>query len=149
MTAALQESSETLAQAVLRGQATRHALSRPEGLRAAARKIAEAASAAGCRALVPASTDAQGVVSAAVLLMDDLYQCREGDVHAGHTKVLIIEAVAVSGLKVRAKVESMRQLGADWIGVVVCHFENPGASDHFGGDARWGCPDFLALPGRT
>lgn len=127
LTTARGATTHGLAEAVLRAQSALIAAATPDGLRAAAAAIEDAAATTGCTALVPASPSARGAVAAAVLLSEGrLTQADDGGVLQGAVwKVLVVEVAAVSGLRVRRCVASLRGAGAAWIGLVVLHDEAP------------------------
>lgn len=131
--------SHGLAEAVLEAQRRLATAATPQGLRATAKAIADAAASTGCTALVPASASSRGAVAAAVLLGDGaLTQAEDADVLSGVVcKVLVVEVAAVSGLHVRRRVEALRSAGAAWIGLVVLHdvrwpVDRTPADDRFG-----------------
>lgn len=112
-----------LAGAVLHAQRLLRTAATPDGLRVAATSIADAAGQTGCSAVVAASPSARGAVAAAVLLSSGaLTEADDADVLSGRAdKVLVVEVAAVTGLHVRARVCSLRQAGAAWVGLVVLH----------------------------
>jgi orotate phosphoribosyltransferase len=130
--------ADSRAHAVLQGQKCLMTLRTATGLRGAAASIEEAAQASGCFDVAAASGAAQSAIAAAILLSDGAVRCvDEADVAAGRVdKVLVVEAVAISGLKVRRTVEALRGAGAAWVGVVVLHDMATGV----GGD-QFGSPD--------
>jgi len=136
------DSDGTIAGAVLRGQASLRHLRAGGGLREAAEALIAAASGSGSALLFPASDSAGVLVGAAVILGDgSVAAIGSGDSVVG-CKVLVVDAVAVSGLFVRSAVETLRQGGADWVGVFVWAVESPPGSAGSG----WGDVDLVVLP---
>lgn len=136
-----------MAEALLDAQAFLASLSTSAALRGAAMCVTDAAAAADCGVLVPASASSHGVVAAAVLLADgDLRQAGEGAVLSGAVdKVMVVEAAAVSGLHVRRRVCGLRAAGAAWVGLVVLHDVVPAGPRAVGYNevARFGVVDHL------
>lgn len=115
-------------------------LTTSEGLREAARRLREATERAGCRNVVAASQRAESVLAAASMLDDQLNVVDEHAVREGAVdKVLVVEAVAVTGMFAQQRVHAMREAGASWIGVVVLH----DLSDASLGGLRFGPVDDL------
>ena len=110
----------SLAGRVVEGQGHLRYLATPDGLRDAAQRIADAATSLGCSNVVSVSQNAAGPLAAATLLNPDLQLVSTDHLWAGEVdKVLLVEAVAVSGLQARAAVERAIDAGATWVGVVI------------------------------
>lgn len=110
----------TWAGRVLDGQAHMRYLATADGLRDAAARISAAASEVGCWSVMPASPHAAGAVAAATVLDSALEACDIASVLAGRVdKVVLIETVAVSGLRVRQSASAVSEAGAAWVGAVI------------------------------
>lgn len=111
---------DTWAGRVLEGQLQQRYLATPDGLRDAAARIASAAGQLGCSNVMPASEHAAGAVAASVLLDPALRACDLASVRSGQVdKVLLVETVAVSGLRARRSAAAAHEAGAGWVGVAV------------------------------
>src|SRR5690349_18713536 len=107
----------TVAGRVLDGQAQLRYLATADGLRDAAAKVSAAALHLGCSNVMSTSPHAAGAVAAAAMLDPSLRACDVGSVLAGRIdKVLLIETVAISGLRVRQAAAAVQEAGAAWIG---------------------------------
>ena len=132
-----------LADRVVRGQQDLHRMRTSKGLREAADRLAEYADQLGCRDVYPASTGASAIASVAVALNDTLRTVTLGEIAREHIdKVLVVEAVAVSGLKVRRAVLAVREAGAHWVSALILREYGPAADP-----ARYGVVDDLAVAG--
>lgn len=129
----------TIAGAVLRGQASLASLGTLAGLRNAAEALVAATAASGAPVLVQASPEAGALVGAAVMLGGGAVRAATAAEGAAVGKVMVVEAVAVSGLAVRRRVQELRASGADWVGVFVWRAER--ASENR--EADWGDTDTL------
>lgn len=110
------------------------------GLREAAGRLREATERAGCLNVIAASQRAESVLAAAAILDDHLNVVDQQAVMDGVVdKVLVVEAVAVTGMFAQQRVHAMREAGASWVGVVVLH----DLSDASLGSLRFGPVDDL------
>lgn len=110
----------TWAGRVLDAQSQQRYLATPDGLRDAAARIVSAAAELGCSSVSPASTHAAGAVSVAVVLEPTLQACDVASVRSGQVdKVVLVETVAVSGLRARQSAEALYEAGASWVGAVI------------------------------
>lgn len=110
----------TWAGRVLDGHAKQRYLATPDGLRDAATKLSAAASEVGCWNVMPASPLAAGAVAAATVLHPELRACDIESVRSGQVdNVVLVETVAVSGLRVRQSAAALHAAGAAWVGAVV------------------------------
>src|SRR5437762_1923003 len=97
-----------LADRVIEGQRFITELGSSAGLRRAAAELAEYVAQLGCRDLYPASSHAAGVAAVAVALDETLRVVSLAQIVDEHIdKVAVVEAVAISGLKVRRAVEAV------------------------------------------
>ncbi|GAA2080113.1 hypothetical protein GCM10009821_20480 [Aeromicrobium halocynthiae] len=95
-------------------------LNTPGDLRAAATRLVEATERIGCRNVLGASDRANLVLAGAAMLdpqvnMVDEKVLREGAVD----KVVVVEAVAVTGMFIRDCVKAAREAGAIWVAVAL------------------------------
>lgn len=131
-----------LADRVLEGQRYIAEMRTSAGLRGAATELAERAEQLGCRELFPASSHADAIVAVAVALNESLQVVTLRQIAEGHhDKVVVVEAVAVSGLKVRRAVDAVRGAGAHWVSALVLK-DLPGEDAD---PARFGVLEQLAL----
>ena len=116
------DTAGTFAGRVLDGQSLQSYLATPDGLRESAARISSVVANSGCTDVVPASSSATAAVAAAVLLDPDISMCDTGAVRSGRVdKVLVVETVAVSGLRARQTVRKLNEAGANWVGVAVLY----------------------------
>lgn len=120
MSNALTQPGPGLVDHVIEGQEYLRQIRTSSGLRAAADELAEQADRLGCRDLFPASAAADAVAAVAVALHQSLRVVTVGQIAREHVdKVVVVEAAAVSGLKVRRAVEAVRGAGAQWVSALV------------------------------
>lgn len=116
-----------LADRVIEGQRYIAAMRTSAGLRASAAELAECVDQLGCRDLYSASSHADAVAAVAVALNEGLRVITLGQITDDRIdKVVVVEAVAVSGMKVRRAVEAVREAGAHWVAAVVLKDLNGG-----------------------
>lgn len=109
-----------LADRVIAGQRYLAEMRTSAGLRASAAELADRVDRLGCRVLFPASSHADTVLAVAVALNDALRIVTLAEITAERIdKVVVVEAVAVSGMKVRRAVEAVRQAGAHWVAAAI------------------------------
>jgi orotate phosphoribosyltransferase len=133
-----------LADRVIEGQTYLREIRTSSGLRKAAAELAEHADRLGCRDLFPASAAADAVAAVAVALHESLRVLTLGQITGEHIdKIVVVEAAAVSGLKVRRAVDAVRAAGAHWVSALV--LREFSAQDE--GTARFGAVDQLAVAG--
>ncbi len=130
----------TLAGRVLQGHALHRYFATTDGLRSAGDRIRLAAAELGCTNVMSASESSSGVVAASALLSDGgLVVTSETDIRNGVAdRVLLVETVAITGIKVRRVIPRLREAGALWIGVLVLRTANEaseGAIEFPGADA--------------
>jgi hypothetical protein len=112
--------STGLAERVIEGQRYIAATRTSAGLRASAAELDQAVDQLGCLDLFPASPHADAVAAVAVALNESLRVVTLAEITIeGIDKVVVVEAVAVSGIKVRRAVHAVRQAGAHWVGAAV------------------------------
>ena len=110
----------TWAGRVFDGQAKLRYLATADGLRDAAVRLSTAASEFGCWNVMPASPLAAGAVAAATVLHPELRACDIASVRSGQVhKVVLVETVAVSGLRMRQSAAAVHDAGAAWVGAAV------------------------------
>lgn len=120
----------TWASRVLDGQAQARYLATADGLRDAAAKVSAAAAELGCSNVMAASMHATGVVAAATVIDPTLCSCDLSMVRSGQVdRVVLVEAVAVSGLRVRQATAAAHQAGASWVGATVLFSSVPPGAD--------------------
>jgi len=118
----------TIAGAVLRAQSELDSLRTPAALIAAAEDLLAVAQDHGCPVLIPASPDGASLVGAAIVLGAGAVRSPASETDVRGAKVMVVEAVVVSGLSVRRLIETVRASGADWVGAYVWRVETPSAN---------------------
>ena len=124
-----------LADRVIAGQRLVTDMRTSAGLRHGAATLTECVERLGCRDLFPASTDAHTLAAVAVAMNESLRVVTLADITGAHIdKVVVVEAVAISGIKVRRAVDAVRRAGASWVSAAVLTDLNPqtGAHERFG-----------------
>jgi hypothetical protein len=130
-----------LADRVIEGQRYIVEMRTSAGLRRGAAELAEQVDQLGCRDLYPASSHSAAVAAVAVALDQSLRVVSLAQIADEHVdKVVIVEAVAISGLKVRRAVLAVREAGAEWVSALVLKDLNTGEDD----PTRFGHVDQLA-----
>jgi hypothetical protein len=135
----------TLMQGVINGQSQLASLRTAVGLRDAADELTNIVDQFGCRALFPASSTAEAVTAVAVALKGNARVVTIGDIARDSIdEVLVVEAVAVSGLKVRRAVRDVRAAGASWVAAAVINDLGESHGDDVGSaSGRFGLLDDL------
>jgi hypothetical protein len=131
-----------LADRVIEGQKVLAEMRTSAGLRTSAAVLAERIDRLGCRDLFPASSNAEGVAAVVVALNEGLRVVTLTQITNEHLdKVVVVEAVAISGMKVRRAVNAVRDAGGSWVSAVVLHDLDTSEDDD---GSRFGPVDELA-----
>lgn len=119
-----------LVQRVLVGQRLVRNLDDPARLLRAGRAVWEAVATRGVDAVVAASRESESLVTAAILMSgSELHRAREDPTDNRFLgKICVVESVAISGARIRDSVRRLKDLGAEWIGVVILHDLSSGFS---------------------
>lgn len=117
------ESTPNRAAFVLEGQRLQRQMNTPAGLRESAARLIEASHHLGCDVMVGASSAANSVIAVAVVLTDGaIRSVSAAEVAAGRIdRLIVVEGVAISGLKVRRAIQAARASGVEWIAAIVLH----------------------------
>lgn len=146
---ASRRTSSSIVESVLAGEAYLAELDSPQEMREVARAVHDAATASGPASITAASRRSEALVGATLLLGgDDISRTDMSRLQDDHTRVFVVEAVAVSGHHVRQTVSQLRDAGARWVGVIVAQ-DMSNVHANLGGQAseleRFGAPDSVMI----
>lgn len=118
----------SLMESVVYGEMALARLSDVDELRRAAQFIISAANANGCTQLEACSQQAELLTIAALLLAPGQLE-RVNHTEKRDARVMIVEAVSVSGTNVRSAADELSDAGAKWIGAVIYDRVRPDLDD--------------------